>query len=90
MTPRDWMALALKILGVWFAVRAVLAVVDLMAVFVQVVSMLAGSHAPGLMVFISAMLHFLAYAGITAVLLVFTDTIVARLYPEETPTPPLR
>lgn len=90
MTPRDWMTLALKVLGIWFATRAVLAVVELMTVFVQVASMLVGSHAPGLMIFIGAMLQFLAYSAITAVLLVFTDNIVERLYPEKTPEPPLR
>jgi Na+/phosphate symporter len=90
MTPRDWMALALRVLGVWFATQAVLAVARLMGVFVQFASMLIGSDGPGLTVFVGAMLQFLAYSAIAAVLLVFTDAIVARLYPEETPPPPLR
>jgi len=90
MTSRDWMAFVLKILGVWFATRAILALVGLMAVVVQVASMVVGFPGPGLMDFVSAMLHFLAYAAITAVLLVFTDQIVERLYPESTPAPPMR
>jgi hypothetical protein len=77
-------------MGVWLAAQAVLAVAQLMAVFVGVVSMLMGSGGPGLAGFAAAMLQFLAYSATAAVLLVFTDTIVARLYPEETPPPPMR
>jgi hypothetical protein len=84
MAARDWMNLALRILGVWFAALAFGAIVDLLGTFLYSLSFLIrfqGAEFATVLARVGGpVLQILKYGLPAAALLVFTEQITERLY----------
>ncbi len=85
MTSRDWMTLALRVLGVWFAVLTFVAVLDVLTTFFHVSYLLArssGSFGSILGLIGGSLINVLKFGAPAGVLLMFTTRITDHFYAE--------
>ncbi len=89
MAPRDWMTLALRVMGVWFAIRAFVAITNLivtsMYVFSIFVRVRGNLSKEMLYPFGPPLLEVLTNAAVAAVLLFLAVKITDYLYRENPP-----
>jgi hypothetical protein len=87
MTPRDWMTLALRVMGVWFVIRAFVAIVNLIIPFMYVFSIFVrvrGNLSKEMLYPLGPpLLEILTNAAVAAVLLFFAVKITDYLYREQ-------
>ena len=91
MMARDWMTLALRVIGVWLAVLTFAAIVDVLAAVLYLFFLLIRFGGSDFTVTVGRLglplLAVLKYGAPAAVLLVFTAQITQRLYVDDSKTP---